>query len=119
METKPLLYGLVGFFIGGLLVSLAATIFDKPKPTEMTMTDMTSELRDKSGNEYDQAFINHMIERHKAAVEMAKLSASRAAHPEIKQLSEEIIAAQNKEISTMKQWQGEWRLKDEEAHNGH
>lgn len=30
METKPLLYGLIGFFIGGLLVSIAATTFDKP-----------------------------------------------------------------------------------------
>lgn len=31
METKPLLYGLVGFILGGLLVSIAATTFDKPK----------------------------------------------------------------------------------------
>lgn len=30
METKSLLYGLVGFFLGGLLVSIAATTFDKP-----------------------------------------------------------------------------------------
>lgn len=30
METKPLLYGLIGFFIGGLLVSVAANTFDKP-----------------------------------------------------------------------------------------
>lgn len=28
METKPLLYGLIGFFLGGLLVSVAATTFD-------------------------------------------------------------------------------------------
>lgn len=33
METKPLLYGLIGFFIGGLLVSIAATTFDKPEPS--------------------------------------------------------------------------------------
>jgi len=31
METKPLLYGLIGFFLGGLLVSIAATTFDKPE----------------------------------------------------------------------------------------
>lgn len=30
MDTKSLLYGLIGFFIGGLLVSVAATTFDKP-----------------------------------------------------------------------------------------
>lgn len=32
METKSLLYGLIGFFLGGLLVSTAATTFDKPEP---------------------------------------------------------------------------------------
>lgn len=37
METKPLLYGLIGFFLGGLLVSIAATTFDKP-------TDNTSDM---------------------------------------------------------------------------
>jgi hypothetical protein len=30
METKPLLYGIIGFILGGLLVSIAATTFDKP-----------------------------------------------------------------------------------------
>lgn len=29
MDTKPLIYGLIGFFIGGLLVSVAATTFEK------------------------------------------------------------------------------------------
>ncbi|CAN5134280.1 hypothetical protein BH09PAT3_BH09PAT3_1290 [soil metagenome] len=29
METKPLLYGLIGFFLGGLLVAIAATTFNK------------------------------------------------------------------------------------------
>jgi hypothetical protein len=38
METKPLLYGLIGFFIGGLLVSIAAITFDKPSDN---MTDNT------------------------------------------------------------------------------
>lgn len=28
METKPLLYGLVGFILGGLLVSTAAVTFE-------------------------------------------------------------------------------------------
>ena len=32
MDTKPLIYGLIGFFLGGLLVSVAATTFDKSDP---------------------------------------------------------------------------------------
>lgn len=35
METKPLLYGIIGFILGGLLVSVAATTFDKPTPHEV------------------------------------------------------------------------------------
>lgn len=38
METKTLLAGLIGFFIGGALVSIAATTFDKPMPAAQTNT---------------------------------------------------------------------------------
>lgn len=31
METKTLLSGLIGFFIGGLLVATAATTFEAPE----------------------------------------------------------------------------------------
>lgn len=116
MQTKPLLYGLIGFFIGGLVVSVAATTFDKsnhgtmdnPSMSSMSMDDMTKELKDKTGDEYDKAFIASMIAHHEGAVEMAKLSAQNAKHTEIKQLSSDIISAQEKEISQMKQWQMDW-----------
>lgn len=29
METKPLMYGIIGFILGGLLVSIAATTFEQ------------------------------------------------------------------------------------------
>lgn len=115
MQTKPLLYGLIGFFVGGLLVAIAATTFDKPEQTStnnqsnvLTMDEMTADLKNKTGDEYDKAFISHMIEHHQAAVEMAKLSANNAKHAEIKQLSSAIISAQEKEINDMRQWQSMW-----------
>lgn len=42
---------------------------------------------------------------------MAKLAKERAQHGEIKQLSDEIIAAQEKEITQMRTWQNEWGYK--------
>lgn len=110
METKPLLYGLIGFFIGGLLVAIAATTFNKPetKETGMSMESMVHDLRDKTGDEYDKAFITGMIAHHKGAIEMAKLSVGNAKHDEIKKLSEAIILAQDKEIRQMRQWQLDW-----------
>jgi uncharacterized protein (DUF305 family) len=122
METKPLLYGLIGFFLGGLLVSIAATTFDKPSErsavndsypsTSMSMEDMTASLRDKTGDDYDKAFISYMIEHHQSAVDMAKSSAKNAKHNEIKQLSDDIIIAQQKEIREMEQWQKDWGYTD-------
>lgn len=113
METKSLLYGLIGFFIGGLLVAIAATTFNKPETKEntkdtMSMESMVDDLRGKTGDEYDKAFISSMIAHHEGAVEMAKLSSNNAKHDEIKKLSEDIILAQEKEIRQMKQWLMDW-----------
>ncbi len=128
MDTRNLLSGLIGFFIGGLLVAIAATTFDKPSETkstsrgsEMTMSDMTASLVEKSGDDYDKAFIESMIAHHRSAVDMAKLSPSRAKHEEIKRLSRDIIAAQEKEIGEMQQWQLDWGYTtiSEDSHNMH
>ena len=116
MDSKPLLYGLIGFFLGGLLVAIAATTFDKPSAKEsthsttsnMSMRDMASGLEGKSGDDFDKAFIKGMIIHHEGAVAMAKLSAQNAKHDEIRQLSTDIISAQEKEITQMKQWQSAW-----------
>lgn len=105
METKALLYGIIGFILGGLLVAVAATTFDKPATD---MSQMTASLKDKTGDAYDAAFLTDMIEHHQAAVEMAQLSAKNAKHDEIKQLSRDIVSAQQKEINQMKQWQKDW-----------
>lgn len=125
METKALLYGLIGFFIGGLLVAIAANTFEKPAQTQTTskneilMSDMTTELKDKTGDDYDKAFIAYMIEHHQAAVDMAKLSEKNAKHEEIKQLSRNIVTAQEKEINEMRQWQQSWGYSQAGPESGH
>lgn len=111
METKPLLFGLIGFFIGGLLVSVAATTLNKPDAapeTGMSMSQMTESLEGKQGDEFDEAFISGMIEHHQGAIDMARLAETSAKHDEIKQLSRGIVSAQKAEIQKMTQWQVEW-----------
>ena len=64
METKSLLFGLIGFFLGGLIVSVAATSFDKSSTNtapDMSMGQMTDSLKAKQGDEFDKAFIAGMI----------------------------------------------------------
>jgi uncharacterized protein (DUF305 family) len=118
METKSLLFGIAGFLIGGLVVSIAATTFDKPElaKDEMSMNQMTELLKTKKADAYDAAFIENMIMHHQAAVDMARLSNERAKHDEIKQLSKDIISAQEKEISQMKEWQHAWNYSSMQTH---
>lgn len=114
METKPLLYGIIGFLLGGLLVSVAATTFDKPAD-DMSMDNMVQKLEDKKGDTFDEQFIADMIVHHQGAVDMAKLAENQAKHQEIKDLSKAIIAAQEQEIAEMKQWQKAWGYQNSES----
>lgn len=85
METKPLLFGLIGFFLGGLIVSVAPTTFDKPTTqmqNDMSMSQMTESLKHKQGDESDKAFITETIVHHQGAVDMATLAKSNAKHYE-------------------------------------
>jgi uncharacterized protein (DUF305 family) len=89
----------------------------------MSMADMNKELDGLSGDAYDKAFIEMMIAHHQGAIDMARLSPSRANHAEVKDLSKAIIIAQEKEISDMTQWQVNWGFQPNESeqmmHSGH
>lgn len=74
----------------------------------MSMDDMASSLNNKTGDDFDRLFIAQMIDHHQGAIDMAQLAKKNAKHDEIKKLSEEIIVAQTKEISQMRQWQKDW-----------
>jgi len=58
--------------------------------------------------DYDLRFIDGMTPHHQGAVVMAKEAQQKSQRPEIKQLADNIIKAQNKEIEQMKQWRKAW-----------
>ncbi len=53
----------------------------------------------------DRDFVAGMIAHHQGAVEMAKIVIQYGKDPGIRKLAEEIVAAQEKEIAWMKDWQ--------------
>ncbi|WP_189523468.1 DUF305 domain-containing protein [Nostoc sp. PA-18-2419] len=57
---------------------------------------------------FDLRFINAMIPHHEGAVKMAQDALTKSKRPEIKQLAQEIIKAQDTEIKQMQQWRKTW-----------
>ena len=72
------------------------------------MEDMMANLEGKTGDEYDKAFLEEMIVHHEGAVVMTEDLLVKTDRPELVTLGEDILTAQNKEISMMKQWLAEW-----------
>jgi len=76
--------------------------------SDQMKTMMMSQNLGAADAEFDLRFINAMIPHHEGAVTMAQDALSKSKRPEIKQLSQEIIKAQNTEIKQMQQWRKTW-----------
>lgn len=58
--------------------------------------------------EFDLRFVDAMIPHHEGAVAMAQEAQQKSQRPEIQKLAADIIAAQNQEIASLKQWRQAW-----------
>ena len=115
MNKKAIAGLVIGLVIGvgGTIGTMALVDNNAAKDhSTMSMADMNTELENKTGDDFDKAFIEMMIEHHQGAVDMAILAKTRAKHDEIKTLSQDIISAQTNEISQMQQWQMDWGYKN-------
>jgi uncharacterized protein (DUF305 family) len=57
---------------------------------------------------FDEAFIDAMIPHHQSAIEMAQVALEKSDNPKIKDLAQNIISAQQREIEQMTQWRQQW-----------
>lgn len=57
---------------------------------------------------YDATFIDGMIVHHEGAIAMAQQALEAAERPEIRQLAEAIVSAQQTEIAQMRAWRSAW-----------
>lgn len=126
MKQQSIIYGIVGLVIGVVLTSLVmANQNQQAAPAQsttqtmqesthsgsgmdMSMQDMMDSLSGKKGEEFDKAFISGMIQHHTGAITMAKEAQMNAGREEIKNMAQDIITAQEKEIEQMRQWQKDW-----------
>jgi len=72
------------------------------------MGNETDIERLKTVSDFDKAFIEEMIPHHQMAVMMANMLLNATQRPEMKQLAQDIIAAQTKEINEMRYWYNQW-----------
>lgn len=57
---------------------------------------------------FDRMFIDMMIPHHQGAIRMAQVELAKGGDPELKQIAQQIIDAQSKEIDQMNMWREEW-----------
>lgn len=98
IQNNKLMYGLIGVFIGGILVWFLAT----------NTTNNNNQGVMNNSSLIDAHFIEQMIPHHEDAIIMAKLAETKAKRPEVKELARDIIDSQGREIDQMKDWYKEW-----------
>ncbi len=90
----------------------ASTGGASPSPSPMAGMDHGgmghSEATTTSETPFDATFIDSMIRHHEGAIEMARQALEEAEHPEVRELAQEIIDAQQQEIEQMQSWRQEW-----------
>jgi uncharacterized protein (DUF305 family) len=81
---------------------------DMPMTKAMQDSMMMSGDLGAADEEFDLRFINAMIPHHEGAVIMAQEALEKSNRPEVKELAQAIIDAQQPEIDQMTQWRQTW-----------
>ncbi|GAA0466810.1 hypothetical protein Aca07nite_71930 [Actinoplanes capillaceus] len=71
--------------------------------SEMMSQDDMAKLEAATGNEFDKLFCTMMIDHHEGAVAMAEDELANGANPEAKAMAQQIVTAQQAEITQMNQ----------------
>jgi len=75
---------------------------------KMMMGDGMKRMEAASGKKFDLMFLDMMIPHHTGAITMSKEALTKAEHPEIKTLANQITKAQEEEIKLMADWKAKW-----------
>src|SRR5438132_2788534 len=69
---------------------------------------MNASLEALKGAEFEQSFLQQMIQHHRSALEMARLVSDHTKRPELREFARKMIAAQQQEIEQMTTWLNQW-----------
>ncbi|OGI90432.1 hypothetical protein A2911_01695 [Candidatus Nomurabacteria bacterium RIFCSPLOWO2_01_FULL_40_15] len=114
MNSK-ILIGIGGGVAFGVIITLLLSSTGQPGSMMWGINSSNSTTPGKTVgmmNGIDEHFIEQMIPHHDGAIAMANLALQKAKRPEIKNLAQDIISAQEKEITEMQNWYKNWFGKD-------
>ena len=77
---------------------------------QMEMDMMSdSEMADlEKADPFDRAFIDMMVPHHESAVKMAEEQLAKGENATLRQIAEDIVSSQNREIDQMREWREMW-----------
>ena len=103
------------------LAACGAPHASSPTSADISATSSPSASTAADVSDSDNSFAQLMIPHHQQAVEMADLALLRVTSPEVKELAEQIKAAQDPEIEMMSMWLQRWGapMGMGEDHSGH
>jgi len=102
MRTKlQKILPLIAVTLGSITSVFAHNPGGKPDP-------MNASLEPLKSAEFEQSFLQQMIQHHRSGIEMAKLASDHTKRSELREFAEKMIAAQQQEIDQMTKWLNDW-----------
>lgn len=93
---------------GALTASAAPPMLPGMDQMQAGMQQDIAQLKPLSGKEFEIAFMEKMLMHHQSAIEMAQMVPSRATHPELIKMAQDIVTAQQQEVTEMRGWLKSW-----------
>jgi len=69
---------------------------------------MNASLASLKGAEFEQGFLQQMIQHHRSGIEMAKLASDQTNRPELRDFASNMISTQQQEVDEMSGWLKSW-----------
>jgi uncharacterized protein (DUF305 family) len=85
-----------------------ARISAQHSPEFQQMQAAMNELAQKSGADFEVAYINMLVAHHQGALEMAQMVVNDAPHQEVRDAAAQILQEQQREIDDLTRWLNNW-----------
>lgn len=105
MNAQRTVMGSVRLVVGLLVALAAVALFWTPATAQPPVSDFVPDRRQA---QLEQDFLIGMIPHHRGAILMSRLALEKATRPELKELAQQVISAQEIEIQLMSNYLRDW-----------